>query len=146
MPDKVLIDTNILVYIYDALDPLKQDRAMTIVDHLITTTRAVVSPQIMGEFFMATTRVNRPLLTTSEATTRIQHYLAACAVVNITRLITTEALRGVLTHHFRFWDAQIWATARLNQIGEIYSEDFSAGTTVEGVRFVNPLANDFQLP
>ena len=71
MDDKVLIDTNILVYIYDALDPLKQNRAITIVDHLITTTRAVISPQVMGEFFVATTRANRSLLTISEATTRI---------------------------------------------------------------------------
>jgi hypothetical protein len=40
-------------------------------------------------------------------------------------------------HHFGFWDAQIWATARLNQIEEVYSEDFASGATVEGVRFTN---------
>ena len=66
-------------------------------------------------------------------------------MVNLTRLITTEALRGVQTHHFPFWDAQIWATARLNQIVEVYSENLSAKTTVEGVRFVNPLSSDFHL-
>lgn len=142
MNGRVLIDTNILIYIYDSLDSVKQDRAIAVVDQLITTARAVVSPQIMGEFFRATTRVSRPLLTPAEAITRIQNYVAACEMINLTRLTTLEALRGVTTHHFQFWDAQVWASARLNQITEVYSEDFSSGATVEGVHFVNPLAND----
>lgn len=145
MNGRVLLDTNILVYIYDSLDSAKQERAIAIVDRLIQTTRAVVSPQVMGEFFIATTRKRRPLLTPAEAIARIRNYLAACEVVDVTRLITLEALQGVETHHFQFWDAQIWATARLNQIAEVYSEDFNPGATVEGVRFTNPLSEDFQL-
>ena len=143
MNGRVLIDTNILVYIYDSLDSVKQERAIAIVDRLIQTTCAVVSPQIMGEFLIATTRANRPLLAPREAIARMRNYLVACQVVDITQLITLEALRGVESHHFPFWDAQIWATARLNQIAEVYSEDFNPGATVEGVRFTNPLTNDF---
>jgi len=37
-----------------------------------------------------------------------------------------------------FWDAQIWATAKLNQIPKILSEDFQHGRAIEGVVFVNP--------
>lgn len=44
-----------------------------------------------------------------------------------------------------FWDAQIWATARLNQISVVFSEDFNPGWITEGVRFVNPFAADFQI-
>jgi predicted nucleic acid-binding protein len=146
MNGRVLLDTNILVYIYDSLDLVKQDRAIAIVDRLIQTTRAVVTPQVMGEFFIATTRARRPLLAPREAIARIRNYLAACEVVDVTQLITLEALRGVETHHFQIWASQIWATARLNQIAEVYSEDFKPGATVEGVRFTNPLTEDFQLP
>jgi len=32
-----------------------------------------------------------------------------------------------------------WATARLNQIPLIYSEDFKSNTIIEGIRFMNPL-------
>ncbi|XHR81940.1 MAG: hypothetical protein ACFKPT_27765 [Gloeotrichia echinulata GP01] len=69
----------------------------------------------------------------------MRNYLGACHVVDVTRLISLEAIRGVETHHFTFWDAQIWATARLNQIAEVYSEDFATGSVVEGVQFTNPL-------
>ena len=136
---RIALDTNILVYIYDSLDAAKQERAIAVTDQLIRSGKAVISTQVMGEFFMATTRTRRSLLTPAEAVERMRNYLGACHVVDITRLISLEAIRGVETHHFGFWDAQIWATARLNQIAEVYSEDFATGAVVEGVQFTNPL-------
>jgi predicted nucleic acid-binding protein len=114
MNGRVLLDTNILVYIYDPLNTAKQERAIALTDQLIRSGKAVISTQVLGEFFIATTRTRRSLLTPAEALVRMRNYLAACYVVDITRLISLEAIRGVETHHFGFWDAQIWATARLN--------------------------------
>ncbi|KYC43421.1 twitching motility protein PilT [Scytonema hofmannii PCC 7110] len=139
MNGRILLDTNILVYIYDPCDLSKQNQALAVVNQLIQANRAVISTQVMGEFFMATTRVRRPLLSPAEAIARIRNYMSACHVVDITQLITLEAIRGIEVHNFAFWDAQIWATARLNQISEIYSEDFNVGSMIEGVRFTNPL-------
>ncbi len=56
-------------------------------------------------------------------------------------MIVLEAARGVRDYQFSFWDAQIWATARLNQIPTIYSEDFNVNSAIEGVRFLNPLSD-----
>lgn len=146
MNGRIFLDTNILVYIYDPLDAAKQERAIEVVDRLIRTTRAVISTQVLGEFFIATTRTRRPLLSPAEAIARMRNYLAACYVVDITQLICLEAIRGVEAHNIGFWDAQIWATARLNQILEIYSEDFNSGAIIEGVRFTNPFTDIIQLP
>lgn len=38
-----------------------------------------------------------------------------------------EAVRGVRDHQFEFWDAEIWAVARLNQIAIVLSADFDIG-------------------
>jgi predicted nucleic acid-binding protein len=38
-----------------------------------------------------------------------------------------------------------WACAHLNQIPAILSEDFPDGRILEGVRFVNPFAETFEL-
>ncbi|MEC4817786.1 MAG: PIN domain-containing protein [Scytonema sp. PMC 1069.18] len=146
MNNRILLDTNILVYIYDPFDLNKQNKAIAIVDRLVTTNHAAISTQIMGEFFMATTRVRRQLLTPDEAIARIRNYTSACHVLEITKLIILEAIRGVEVHQFGFWDAQIWATAKLNQISEVYSEDFNTGATIEGVKFTNPITKDFRLP
>ena len=48
-------------------------------------------------------------------------------------------------HKLAYYDAQLWATARLNQVPAIFSEDFDTGATLDGVRFVNPFAPDFAL-
>jgi predicted nucleic acid-binding protein len=60
-------------------------------------------------------------------------------------LLVLEATRGVQDHLLPYWDAQIWATARLNQIPIVFSEDFNAGAVLGGVRFVNPFAGGFQI-
>ena len=53
-----------------------------------------------------------------------------------------QAVRGVRDHRFSYYDAQIWATALLNQIQVVFSEDFNP-SRIEGVRFVNPFADEF---
>jgi predicted nucleic acid-binding protein len=60
-------------------------------------------------------------------------------------MVATNAMKGVKEHSLAFYDAQIWACAHLNQISVIFSEDFSDGQTLEGVRFVNPFAEIFDL-
>jgi hypothetical protein len=44
-----------------------------------------------------------------------------------------------------YWDAQIWASAKMNQIPVVFSEDFGDGVIIEGVRFVNPFSAGFNL-
>jgi predicted nucleic acid-binding protein len=66
-------------------------------------------------------------------------------VFELSGAIILEAARGVRDYKFSYWDAQIWATARLNQIPTVFTEDFNVGSTIEGVSFINPFDVDFQL-
>jgi predicted nucleic acid-binding protein len=59
--------------------------------------------------------------------------------------VSLEAVRATDEHSFRFFDAQIWACAKLNQVPVVLSEDVPVGATVEGVTFENPLAEEFDL-
>jgi predicted nucleic acid-binding protein len=75
----------------------------------------------------------------------IENYLRGWTVYDLSGLIVLEAACGVRDYQLNFWDAQIWAAARLNQLPVVFSEDFNIGATLEGVRFVNPFATTFQL-
>jgi predicted nucleic acid-binding protein len=66
-------------------------------------------------------------------------------VFDLTPLIVLEAARGARDHGLPYYDAQIWASARLNQVTILFSEDFSDGQLLEGVRFVNPFSPHFQV-
>jgi len=76
---------------------------------------------------------------------QVDRLARAWPVLPLTAIIVLEATRGVHQHKLAYWDAQLWATARLNQIPVIFSEDFQSGGTIEGVKFINPLASDFNL-
>src|SRR5574337_91943 len=140
-----LIDTNILVYAVDPKSPEKQKRAIELLERLETTGSGRLSVQCLADFFSATARKLQPPLTAGEAAEQLESLVRAFPVLYLTPMIVLEAARGVRDRSLSYYDAQIWATARLNQIPVVFSEDFDDGSVIEGVRFVDPLADGFRL-
>jgi len=71
--------------------------------------------------------------------------MLAFPLLPLTGSVVLEALRGVGEHTLSFYDAQIWAVARLGHMGVVLSEDFNPGAVLDGVSFTNPLDPDFDL-
>lgn len=82
---------------------------------------------------------------THEVYSQVELFERVFPIVPLTPGIVLEAIRGVGEHAFSFYDAQIWAAAKLSQIPTVLSEDFSANATIEGVTFLNPLEAAFDL-
>lgn len=141
----ILIDTNILVYAHDRGEYQKQGLAIETLAALQATGAGRLSVQCLAEFFSATTRSQQPKLSTELASDQIEKFSQAFRVYDLTPMIVLEATRGVRAHSLSYFDAQIWATARLNQVPIVFSEDFASNALVDGVRFVNPFAPDFSL-
>ena len=141
-----LIDTNVLVYAYDRSEPEKQRRALEVLDALARSGDGRLSAQVLSEFFVNVTRKIAAPLTVAQARERLQHYVGIWPVIPVTSQVVFEAIRGVQQYQFSFWNAQIWAAARLNQVSTVLSEDFNPGAAIEGVRFVDPFADGFRLP
>lgn len=139
----VLIDTNVLVYAHDRGEHAKQKQSILVLEHLHATGAGRLSAQTLAEFFRATTRGAKPILTFEQAGDQAANLAHSWPVFDVTPHVVLEAARGVRDHRFAYWDSQIWATARLNQIPIVFSEDFTPGQVIEGVRFVNPFAADF---
>ena len=142
---RCLVDTNVLVYAYDHSDRVKQERAFEVLDRLASSARAVLSAQILSEFFVVVTRKIPDPLPMREAVRSVENYLRAWPVLTVTPPLIYEALRGTEQNRMNYWDALVWATAKLNQIPVILSEDFKDGRVLEGVQFLNPFARDLDL-
>jgi predicted nucleic acid-binding protein len=140
-----LVDTNILVYIHDPRDAEKQRRAYTVVNLLIDNERAVLSAQCLTEFFNTVTRRLPEPLPTAVAIAQVERLARACRVLPLTPSVVLEGCRGSVQFQMSVWDALIWAVAKLNQVPFVLSEDFQDGRVLEGVRFLNPLADTFDL-
>lgn len=140
-----LIDTNVLVYAVDPTSPEKQQRALELLERLESVGNGRLSVQCLAEFFSATTRKLQPPLTANESAAQLDNLARAFPVLDLTAMIVLEAARGARDRSLSYYDAQIWASARLNQIPVVFSEDFADRSVIEGVRFVNPFADGFQL-
>lgn len=145
MTSSYLLDTNLLVYCFDDREPEKQNRALETVDRVGRGPSAALPAQVFGEFANVMLYKMEPPLPPAEVYEQIQLYKKIFPTYSLTPAVSLEAVRAVKEHSFRYFDAQIWATAKLNQIPVVLSEDFPLGATVEGVTFENPLAEEFDL-
>jgi predicted nucleic acid-binding protein len=139
----ILLDTNVLVYSFDVRYPEKQRHAKALIYHLESIDAACLSVQCLGEFFR--TMTTKFQLLPEEMVVQVEAWQQAFPIFELTSQVVLEAVRGVRDHQLSYYDAQIWAVARLNQIPLVFSEDFQDGQTLEGVRFVDPFSTDFDI-
>jgi predicted nucleic acid-binding protein len=135
MKGLAFFDTNILIYADDAPSPEKQSRAIRLITEDQRRGTAVISLQVMQEYFAA---VTRKLGVDPELAQRKVQLLAAGRVV---RLIEGDVIAAIELHRLTrvsFWDALIIHAARLAGAVVLYSEDLQHGAVLGGVPIVNP--------
>lgn len=142
---EILIDTNILVYAFDLAEREKRTHAQVVLRELQNNSLGCISVQCLSEFFNAVTRGAKPKLPMEKALEYVQGYLLSFPTFLLTPSIVMIAARGVKDHSLSFYDAQIWSCALTNNIPLVFSEDFQDGQVIEGIRFVNPFAEKFEL-
>ena len=138
---KILVDTNIVIYAWDQNEQAKRTRASRLLKTLAAQQTLVISTQVLNEAFATLTRAPRGLRLAHIDAVQIIHDLARISVVlplNATH--TLLAVDAVSRHGLSFWDALIWAVAKAADIPTIYSEDFQHGRQIEGVQFIDPFA------
>jgi len=144
-PDNVLLDTNVLVRLYDRGEPGKQQQAREVLAQLAESGTGCVSTQILCELHATLTGKLREQITAEEAVNQLEHHSRIWRVIQLTVSTVVQAARGARDFRMNFWDALIWSAARSGGVGLILSEDFSHGTSLGGVRFVNPFHPGFRV-
>jgi len=135
MNGPVFFDTNILVYLDDTSPPAKQNRAFAVFSEHFKKGTAVLSIQVLQEYFNAATR--KLNLAPDEAQRRVEVFSGA----NVVRFEAADVIAAIELHRLvriSFWDALIVHAARVSGAAVLYSEDFQHGTVLGGVRIVNP--------
>lgn len=138
-----LLDTNLLVYAHDDTEPIKVTRARQMISTLGRYKTGVLSTQNLSEF--SNVMLRKYEFSPDELYTVVAGFEKVFNVFPLTPIIVLEAIRGVKTYSFSYYDAQLWAIAKLNQVPSLLSEDFATSSSIEGVTFQNPLAQDFDV-
>jgi predicted nucleic acid-binding protein len=139
MKIEFLVDTNVVVYLYDSDNPEKGESAQQLIETIVPRNLAVISTQIAGELFY---HLNKYLKNAKEV---VSLYLDNFKVLEVNSLIIKETMRAVSQYHMSYWDAQIWASAKLNQVPFVISEDVPGQNPLETVTYLNPFVTDFNI-
>jgi predicted nucleic acid-binding protein len=131
----VFFDTNILVYSDDTASPEKQSRAIDLIAGHQRRGTAIVSLQVLQEYYAA---VTRKLAMDAELAQRKVQLLARGHIVRIDEDDVIAAIELNRLTRISFWDALIVQAARRAGAAVLYSEDLQHGSVLGGVPVVNP--------
>jgi len=136
-----LIDTNVLVYRFDARFPEKQRIATNLLRQGIAAGNLRVPHQAIIEFVAAVTRPAGkagPLLSPADAFQEAEDLFNQFEVLYPSEPLVRLALRGAAAYRMPWFDANIWAYAEYFGLEELISEDFQHDRLYGKVRAVNP--------
>jgi predicted nucleic acid-binding protein len=132
------VDTNILVYAYDSSAGEKHQRAKALLKRLWEHKTGCLSVQVLQELHVNLTRkVAHPV--DLEAAAQIITDLCTWQLHTPDGADVLGAIRIQQHDQLSFWDAMIIRSASELGCGLIWSEDFSDGQVIEGVKVMNPL-------
>jgi predicted nucleic acid-binding protein len=135
MSGRTFIDTNVFVYAFDTNEPVKQQIALRTLAE--TGDRAVLSTQVLSEFYVVATRkLPDPLAPRIAA--EIIGELSRLSVVDTDTVLVGSAIEISDWSQISFWDGLIVAAASASGCDRILTEDLAAGATLAGVHIVNP--------
>jgi len=133
----VFLDSNILVYADDESAGPKRVTARTLVKKHVGNGTAVVSLQVLQEYFTVATR--KLGIAAELAQQRVQ-LLSEGRVVCFGARDVIAAIELHRLTRISFWDALIVHGARASGAAVLYTDDLQHGDWVAGVHIVNPFA------
>lgn len=128
-------DTNVFLYADDASSRGRQRRAIRLITDHQRAGMAMISLQVLQEYFAAATR---KLGVAAEVAQRKVEVMSRLHVVRLAEPDVIAAIELHRLHRVSFWDALILQAARVGGAGVLFSEDLQEGAVIAGVRIANP--------
>jgi len=135
MSGRSFFDTNVLVYTDDQDAPDKRDRATALYEECHGSRQAVVSTQVLQEYFVT---VTRKLGVAAEIARRKTELFGRMHLVRPGLQDLLGAVDLHRLHGFSFWDALIVRAALVSACRRLYTEDLQPGRKIDGLEVVNP--------
>lgn len=133
--ERTFFDTNILVYADDRDGGEKRTQALAVLDAHIRSGTAVISTQVLQEFYsIATRKLGIP----PDVARRKVELFSRLDVVQVDVDLILGAIDLQRLQGFSFWDALILRSAAVSGCAVLLTEDLQDGRAIEGVRIVNP--------
>ena len=140
---RITLDTNILVYALDRGAGARHELACQIIARA-PFTDCWLTLQSISEFYAVVSR--KRLASTVDAAAQARDWLAIFPTAAASASAVRKALDATVDGRASYWDALLVATAAEADCAAVLTEDLGDGTTLHGVRIINPFADDRLTP
>ncbi|HXV04603.1 MAG TPA: PIN domain-containing protein [Solirubrobacterales bacterium] len=130
------VDTNILIYAIST-DPAERDKAER-ANELLAERDLALSVQVLQEFYVQSTRENRPGRLTHARAAGLVESFRRFPVASLTADLVSAAMAARERFVISYWDAAILEAARSLGCETVLSEDLGDGQDYDGVGVRNP--------
>jgi len=131
------VDSNVLIYAYDASAGSRYDRAKSLVKRLGSGPEGAVSVQVLQEFYVNVVGKIEQRLTPEDAR-GVVRTLSRWPVHSPGAADVLEATVIAEENTISFWDAMIVRSAAQLGCTTLWSEDLNDGQTIAGITVRNP--------
>ena len=138
MAGRTFLDTNVLVYLFDAGEPGK-GAAATVAYRALEAEGVVVSTQGLEEFYNTVTRKLRPRMPAAEAVAHMVRFSGHEVVILDVPLLLAAAARSE-SARISWWDALVVEAALSAGCTRLLTEDLQHGRDFDGLVVENPFA------
>ena len=135
------VDTNVLVYAFDSDEPVKQKRAMDLLDQLVLPPiETILLWQVVAEFLACLRKWEAAAkLSGSEAETYLNRVLSMFPLVVPNLPVVHRSVDLSRRYSLSHWDSMLLAACIEAGGDTLYSEDLGDGVSYDSVTVINPL-------
>ena len=130
-------DTNVLLYLFDSSAPEKKSQAQEVFFEEVQAGRAVLSTQILQEFYVNATRKLADPLPAEVAEAQVRDF-ARLPLVRVDEVMILAAIERSRSMSLSFWDALVIVAALKANSGRLLTEDLQHGQRIGGLTVENP--------
>jgi predicted nucleic acid-binding protein len=137
---RCFFDTNVLVYVFDKRVPQKAAVAQRLLSECADRGDAVISIQVLQEFYVAVTRKLVPPLSPMEAEGVVREF-GRLQLIEPDLNLVVEAIEVSHRYRLSFWDGLIIQSALRAGAEVLYTEDLQNGQAFEDLTIRNPFVS-----
>jgi predicted nucleic acid-binding protein len=140
MPDRIFLDTNILLYAKIDDGSEKHTVCRRLLTATIVGSEIVVSTQVLNEYYVNARKKNIPPV---EIQNNIFQFISDFEVIPLTKELIPETFHILNRFKFSYWDSSIVSAALEGNCGVLYTEDLQDGQIINNsLRIINPVLPD----
>ena len=131
------VDTNVLIYAHDSRDPRKQALAVSLIQ---SQADGALLWQVACEYLSASRKLESQGYSLEQAWQDIRDLRSVWTTILPTWRVLDRAETLMASFSLSFWDALVLAACLEGGVDRLYTEDFDAYPSVDGLEVINPFA------